>query len=69
MLLLPDPLRRDCKAKTLGGRQAEIIPRKFLRKKPPKADDDAAPHTDFTPANDDAWAGTHWHPNRTRVKA
>ena len=46
-----------------------VIPARYLRRKPPKSDDDAEPRTDFTPANRDDWPSTHWHPDNTKVPA
>jgi len=45
------------------------FPREYLRKKPPKAEDDSEPRLDFTPADPQQWPLTTWHPDLTKETA
>lgn len=50
-------------------RGKHVFERRWLRKKPPKARDDAEPRDDFVPAIDSKWADIGWHPNKTKETA
>lgn len=41
----------------------------FLRKVPPKQQDDSEPRTQFTPADPEGWDITHWNPDKVREEA
>lgn len=53
----------------VDGLRATYVPAVWLRKKPPKEDQDSEPRTDFTPADASRWAETHWHPSRAKEPA